>query len=45
MNDQTLHWNASHTQAGAKKQTNENAGSLVDFPCRSICLTWTNYGF
>ena len=23
MNDQTLHWNASHTQTGAKKQTNE----------------------
>jgi len=31
MNDQTLHWNASHTQAGAKKQTNEKCRFIGRF--------------
>ena len=39
LNDQTLHWNASHTQMGAKKQANEKIGSLVDLACRPGCLT------
>ena len=31
MNDQTLHWNASHAQMGAKKQTNEKCRFIGRF--------------
>ena len=31
MNDQTLHWNASHAQTGAKKQTNEKCRFIGRF--------------
>lgn len=31
LNDQTLHWNASHTQMGAKKQANEKCRFIGRF--------------
>ena len=41
MNDQTLHWNASHAQMGAKNRPMKKIGSLVDSLCRQHGLTQT----